>query len=58
MRLDIPTVGEVTIQKIKDAGLVGMALEAGRSQILNQTEVISAADAAGLFVIGFDENDI
>ena len=58
MSLDLPTVGEVTVQKLQAAGLDGMALEAGRSQILNQTETISAANAAGLFVIGLDGQDV
>ncbi len=58
MLMDIPTVGELTVEKLKNAGLKGMALEAGKSQILNLSETISAANAAGLFIVGFTADEL
>lgn len=52
-RLDLPAIGPETIAQLAQAGLVGVALEAGRSFILNRKETIEAADKAGLFVLGF-----
>lgn len=53
-RLDLPTIGPRTIRNAYKAGLVGVAVEAGASIILEQEEVIRLADKLGLFVIGFD----
>lgn len=58
MALDIPTTGEMTIHHLKESGLKGLALEAGKSQILNMTETISAANAAGIFIVGFTKDDL
>ncbi len=52
-RLDLPTIGPVTIRNAIDAGLVGIAVEADRSLIIDREAVIAAANAAGLFVLGF-----
>lgn len=56
--LDLPTIGVHTVDAVKEAGLKGIALEAGRSQILHQSETISAANAAGLFITGLTDADI
>lgn len=52
-RVDLPTIGEQTIELIHRAGFAGIALEAKHSLIVNRREVIRLADALGLFVIGF-----
>lgn len=51
-RVDLPTIGEDTIHQAKAAGLRGIAVEAGSTQIIDRKAVIHAADAAGLFLIG------
>jgi len=58
MSLDVPTVGEITVDRLKEAGLRGMALEADGTQILYQSEVISHANAAGIFIIGINADEI
>ena len=58
MALDVPTIGEQTIEEIKKAGLKGIALEAERSQILNMSETVAAAEAAGGFIVGFHADDV
>ena len=51
-RIDRPTVGPQTIRLASEAGLQGIAVEAGATLIIDRDEVIHAADAAGLFVVG------
>ena len=52
-RLDMPVVGLRTIRRAYEAGLEGVAVEAGASLLLDKEEVIAAADKLGLFVMGF-----
>lgn len=52
-RIDLPTIGPRTVERAAAAGLAGIAIEAGGALILNREAVISAANEAGLFVIGF-----
>ncbi len=50
--VDLPTIGVATIHQAKVAGLRGIAIEAGSTQILDQKAVVQAADDAGLYLIG------
>ncbi|MBI3441367.1 MAG: UDP-2,3-diacylglucosamine diphosphatase LpxI [Proteobacteria bacterium] len=52
-RLDLPTVGLRTVRYAFEAGLAGIAVEAGASLMLDREEVIGAADKLGMFVMGF-----
>jgi len=54
LRVDLPSAGLSTIRNARDAGLSGIALEAGRSLILDRQEVLDFADSHGMFVIGID----
>ncbi len=51
-RVDLPTIGPETVKKAASAGLRGIAIEAGRTLILNKKEVLSLAQKKGLFVVG------
>jgi DUF1009 family protein len=51
-RIDRPTVGPQTVRLAAEAGLQGIAAEAGATLLLDRDEVIRAANAAGLFVVG------
>lgn len=53
-RADLPTIGRATVEAAFDAGLRGIAVEAGAAIIVDREAVIEAADEAGLFVIGID----
>ena len=57
LRVDLPSAGLSTIRNAKDAGLSGIALEAGRSLLLDRQEVIDFADSHGMFVTGIDPDD-
>lgn len=51
-RIDRPTIGPQTVAAALEAGLQGIAVEAGATLLIDRDEVIRAADAAGLFVVG------
>lgn len=52
-RVDLPTIGVETVERLAQMGFAGVAVEAGASLILNRREVARRADALGVFVIGF-----
>lgn len=51
-RVDLPTIGPQTVRNCAAAGLRGIAVEAGSAIVVNRDAVITAADAAGMFVCG------
>jgi DUF1009 family protein len=51
-RADLPAIGPDTVVQAAEAGLRGIAVEAGGSLVLGADAVAEAADAHGLFVIG------
>lgn len=53
-RVDLPTIGERTVVLAAEAGLAGVAVEAGGALVMDLERTIAAADAAGLFLFGFD----
>jgi DUF1009 family protein len=50
--VDLPTIGVATVHQAKAAGLSGIAVEAGSTQILDQKAVVKAADEEGLYLVG------
>jgi DUF1009 family protein len=52
-RIDLPTIGVTTVQAAADAGLAGIAVEAGGALIVDQAAVTALADRLGVFVYGF-----
>lgn len=55
-RYDLPAIGPDTIRQLGEAGLSGVAVQAGRSLLLEREATIKAADEAGLFIVGFEED--
>jgi UDP-2,3-diacylglucosamine hydrolase len=53
-RTDLPTIGADTVRAAAAAGLRGIAFEAGGTILADRASTIAAADAAGLFLLGFD----
>ena len=53
MRLDLPAVGLPTIAAAASAELSGLAIAAGEVLIAERAAFASAAEAAGLFVVGW-----
>jgi DUF1009 family protein len=55
-RIDLPTVGVDTVRLAAAAGLAGIAVEAGGALVLDQAAMAATADAAGLFLLGFEKS--
>ncbi|HSI39784.1 MAG TPA: UDP-2,3-diacylglucosamine diphosphatase LpxI [Xanthobacteraceae bacterium] len=53
-RFDLPSLGPRTVQGVADAGLAGLAVEAGGVIVTDLPALVRAADAAGLFVLGIE----
>jgi DUF1009 family protein len=53
-RADLPTIGARTVTRASEAGLRGIAVEAGSTIVIDRPGVVEAADRAGLFVVGID----
>lgn len=51
-RLDLPGIGPDTISNAARAGLSGIALKEGGALVLGLSDVVQAADEAGLFILG------
>jgi UDP-2,3-diacylglucosamine hydrolase len=51
-KTDLPVIGLATLNNAAAVGLAGIAIEAGRTLILNRGEVIAEADRLGMFVVG------
>ncbi|CCQ73975.1 LpxI family protein [Magnetospira sp. QH-2] len=55
-RADLPTIGAPTVARAADAGLRGIAVEAGGTVLLDRDALIDAANQRGLFLVGLSEN--
>ena len=53
MRFDVPVVGLPTVEAMKQAGVTGLALDAGRTLLFDRTKLIEIADAAGITIQAF-----
>jgi DUF1009 family protein len=53
-RVDLPSIGAITVERVHAAGFAGIAVEAAASLILDRERVIAKADELGLFVVGID----
>jgi DUF1009 family protein len=51
MRFDVPVIGVMTIEVMKQAGATCLAVDAGRCLFLDGDEIFVAADAAGICVV-------
>jgi len=51
-RLDVPVIGPETIATLAAAGAGLLAVEAGRTLVLERAELVARADAAGVCVLG------
>jgi len=51
-RVDLPTVGPDTVRRARDAGLRGIAVEAGAAIVVDLDGMVREADRAGMFLTG------
>ena len=54
MRVDVPTVGTVTIEKLAAARAGCVVLEAGKTMLLEKEKVLELADRLKIAVVGWD----
>jgi UDP-2,3-diacylglucosamine hydrolase len=54
-RFDVPTIALGTIKTLSEAGARVLAVEAGRTILLDGPEVIDEADRQGIAVVAVDE---
>ncbi|HWF00608.1 MAG TPA: UDP-2,3-diacylglucosamine diphosphatase LpxI [Caulobacteraceae bacterium] len=52
IRVDLPTIGPTTVERLQRAGLAGIVGESGRLLVVDQERTRAAADAAGIFILG------
>jgi DUF1009 family protein len=52
-RVDLPTIGPVTVANALAAGLAGIAIEADGTIVVDRPATIAAADRGGLFLLAF-----
>ncbi|QKD06487.1 LpxI family protein [Mesorhizobium loti] len=52
LRADLPSIGPQSVEAAHAAGLAGIAVEAGRSLVLEGPATIARANALGLFIVG------
>ena len=53
-RVDLPTIGETTVELAKESGFEGIAVEAGSVQMIDKEKVIETANRLKLFIYGFE----
>lgn len=56
-RVDLPTIGPHTVERVKAAGLAGIAVEAGGTLVLEREETVALADGAGIFLYGLQAGE-
>ena len=52
IRLDFPGLGPETVTQAIQAGLQGIAFEAGRALLMGKEEMVERADGGGIFLVG------
>jgi DUF1009 family protein len=57
MLFDVPVAGPETISVMRETGATVMAVDAGRTLLLDRAEVIASADTAGIAVVGYPPLD-
>ena len=58
MRFDVPTVGVTTIQNLHRAGGKYLAIEAGKTILLNEAETLAIADQLGICIVALQDAQI
>ena len=51
LRVDMPTIGPLTVAGVVKAGLAGIVIEAGRVMIAERAETLAAAETSGTFIL-------
>ena len=57
LQFDVPVVGPGTVAAMKQSGATALAVDAGRTLLLDREEMIDAANGAGISIIGYPPAD-
>jgi DUF1009 family protein len=57
MRFDVPVVGAGTIEAMREAGAAVLALDAGKTLLLDKADFLSKADEAEIAVLGMEPDE-
>jgi len=55
MRFDVPTIGVTTIENLHRAGARVLAIEAAKTIVIDQPDVVALADRFGMSIIALPE---
>ena len=58
MRFDVPTIGMTTIENLHRAGAKVLAIEAGKTIVIDQPEVVALANKLGLSIIALEPDEM
>ena len=58
MRFDVPTIGLDTIQTMQQSGARVLAVESGRTILLNRPEVVALADKLGIAIVSLNAEEV
>jgi DUF1009 family protein len=50
---DVPVAGPITIAVMRETGATALGIDAGRTLLLDREEMLKAAEAAGIAIVGF-----
>lgn len=53
MRMDVPTIGVTTIEKLRDARAACVVLEPGKTVLLEKQKVLELADRFKIAIVGY-----
>lgn len=55
MRMDVPSIGTTTVEKLHAAGAGCVVLEAGKTILLEKTKVLELADRYKIAIVGYED---
>ncbi|WP_169977297.1 LpxI family protein [Tautonia rosea] len=58
MRFDVPTIGIGTVENLHKAGARVLAIEAGKTIVIDQPEVVALADRLGIALVALDAAEV
>lgn len=58
MRFDVPTIGVKTLQSMHEAGGRVLAIEAGKTILLDEVDVVRLADKLGIAIVALKAEDV
>ena len=58
MRFDVPTIGVSTVENLHKSGARVLAIEAGKTIVIDQPDVVALADRYGLSIVAVEADDL